>query len=172
MRHINLWYAHQLITVWMLTKVPAGWSINPYHERGWPSFEFAIACMITPFSMVVDLGQLNETLTDYSKIWLNCKQRRKPPTVPDRFQEELRQKHFTNGADCAMVENKYRETFEAVMGGALTLSFADMGWGESEATILAQSLPHCRRLRMLDLDFKPLGDAGVVALAPALCTCT
>lgn len=171
--HINLWYTHMSTTVWMLTGVPHSWRRRslPYHERGWPSFEFAISCMISPFDAVLDLGLLKQDHTDYSSVWLTCRGPRRAPMLPDRFSEELQQKVFTNGADCEMVIAKYKETFFAVMGGAQRLVFADFGWRADDLAVLAESLPHCYCLRHLDLDFNKFGDRGAKALLAALLSC-
>ena len=53
---INLWYAHALICVWLVTFVPEG--VVAYSERGWPAFEQAISSMLTPSWQLLDLGRL------------------------------------------------------------------------------------------------------------------
>merc|ERR1719352_995376 len=62
---INYWYAHLLTVVWMLTAVPEGCDSKPYHERGWPTFEFGIASMITPFNKLLDIGLIADGHKDY-----------------------------------------------------------------------------------------------------------
>ena len=37
LKDVNLWYAHCLTYVWLLTMVPKG--VKPYKKRGWPRFE-------------------------------------------------------------------------------------------------------------------------------------
>ena len=48
------------------------------------------------------------------------------------------------------------------------LWFGSQNWGESEAMLLAEALPHFLRLRYLDVSSNPLGENGVRALADSL----
>ena len=59
---INLWYAHALICVWLVTCVPK--NVVAYSERGWPCFEQAISSMLTPSWQLLDLGHLQEAGMD------------------------------------------------------------------------------------------------------------
>ena len=43
----NLWYAHALITVYLITQPdPEYTDLVPYHQRGWTSFEFNLTLLI------------------------------------------------------------------------------------------------------------------------------
>jgi len=85
LQFINLWYAHELTQVYMLTKLPLGYeesSVVPYGERGWPTFERAISGILKVrmghvFPALVDLGEGARTaLSSHqhcpSSLQINC----------------------------------------------------------------------------------------------------
>ena len=53
LRAINLWYAHQGTSVWLVTAGRDRVNGLSYGEKGWCSFEFALAMMIKPANTAV-----------------------------------------------------------------------------------------------------------------------
>ena len=80
--------------------------------------------------------------------------------APEKFWAILDQKTFTNGADCAMVKEKYAKTFEEVLGSAEVLDFKSLNWGAKEFEVVAEALPACHALKELQLDFNNPGKGG------------
>ena len=46
MIHLAQWYAHKGTTVWLVTGGVDRVAGLGYHEKGWPTFEYALAMMI------------------------------------------------------------------------------------------------------------------------------
>ena len=123
---INLWYAHQKSTIYIVSdKVPG---LLPYSVRGWTTFEYLLSMLIkvsnesaaSDWPQVVLLGS-DEPL------------RRPPPAEPLAFcaGHEYGAKIYTNGADRdAIVAPKFKATIEEVMGGVEELNYSLLGWGE------------------------------------------
>lgn len=163
LKHVNLWYAHPLTYVWLLTVVPYG--VSPYTERGWPMFERSIAGLVTHAAAVQNLGRLalhGETrlalasnhgvcVSEYDHMRLICCSHRPPPRSPAAFRNLIATLHFTNGADRAFVLKKYYETFREVMMGAETLRYSKLNWTDDDAAQLVDILPWCVSLRVLSL---------------------
>ena len=65
LKGINLWYAHQGTTVWLVTAGADRVKGLTYWDKGWTSFEFALSMLIKPanssslkdWAQVVDLGK-------------------------------------------------------------------------------------------------------------------
>jgi len=170
LHHMNLWYAHQETSVWLLSKPPP--STQPYGERGWPTFERAISQMITPGCKVLDLGLLDGRCKDWSRTVEVCKAGQQPPTVPETFAMELQWKGFARGSDRTFVAEKYRETFDDLMGSTRELKFRSLGWGNSQVSKLAEAIPRCSRLQVLDLRENHIGDEGAEKLAAVIWHCS
>ena len=105
LKNVNLWYAHAMTMCWLLTKVPHG--VLAYNQRGWPTFEQGVSCFIKDHNKVLDLGQVEESCSTWWSFLKSCAAGRLPPMAPEKFGTVLDQKTFTNGADCAMVKEKY-----------------------------------------------------------------
>jgi hypothetical protein len=73
---------------------------------------------------------------------------------------------FTNGADMAVVADLYSRT---LLGTATTLRYVRLGWGDAEASALADALreTRCEQLVALALGDNEIGDRGAAALAAA-----
>jgi hypothetical protein len=118
LRNVNLWYSHQLTSVWLLKWVPDRVT-HKYMDRGWPFFEQAISSMITDSTNLVDLDCNSVESCDWTSLHELCRSQRKPPMLPDIFAARLQQKAFTNGeSDMTFVAEKYQETF-----GIISLQF-------------------------------------------------
>jgi len=163
LRDINLWYAHQHTTVWMLRWTPPG---HPkYMDRGWPFFEQATSCMIKDCTRIFEIKPDNIGFPD----WMRST--RSPPIIPDDFEKLLEEKVFTNRADPGVVANTYKEAFEEVVGRAKVLMFSGFGWGDAEARELAKALPLCRQLEHLVVSNNEITVRGANDLVQACSKC-
>jgi Leucine-rich repeat (LRR) protein len=140
---INLWYAHALVTCFLVTDTPA--ELVHYYERGWTSFEYQLAWLIK----IADLYNVWPQVVDLGKD----KRGRPPPIEPEAFSEghKYGKKHFTNGADRKLVARKFRDTCEHVFGTTLELDFDSLAWGDEEVDQLADVLKFCDKLEKLYL---------------------
>ena len=96
------------------------------------------------------------------------KDARRPPLLPDDFASQMEAKTLTNGKDKAVCVGLQRKVATAVLGGARSLDFSNLGWGADDARLLAKALPWCRELQALNVSGNELGDAGAAALCEAL----
>jgi hypothetical protein len=170
LQHCSLWYAHCEIESWLMTSAPEG--CPRYHERGWPTFEKALSSLITPHQMLYDLGQYDEhkhTAWDY--VYYGCRGDRNPPKHPDRMDKELAELQFTNGADLALVQSKYRSTFEKVMANVEHLFFDSLEWGCSEAKEFAECLHQAKNVKVLTLKYNKIGIEGTEAVCEQMVRC-
>ena len=101
----------------------------------------------------------------------NCAAGRLPPMAPEKFGAILGDKTFTNGADCDMVKEKYAKTFEEVLATTEVLEFDGLKWGQKEFEVVAEALPACHALKVLNLGINNPGKVGIRALAAALPRC-
>ena len=169
LKGINLWYAHQGTTVWFITAGADRVNGLTYWDKGWTSFEFALAMLIKPansssmkdWPQVVDLGKEGDAQTEFARPALS---------EPLAFfgGHAYGNKTYTNGADRdAIVAPKFQETMFQVMGGVKELNFGKLKWGDTEIKALAVVLPLCRQLTQLQVHINSFGDAGMIALAGA-----
>ena len=78
-------------------------------------------------------------------------------------------KIYTNGADRdKIVAPKFERTIEEVLGGAETLDYNRLPWGDAGVVQLAGVLRMCVSLKSLHLHRVDVGDAGAAALGEAL----
>lgn len=123
----NVWYAHTISTVWMLTSNPDVWPSRPCKERGWPTFEQAISCMIAESTKILDLAHFRNDVDYYDTVKI-CRVRRPAPSTPEDFLNLLQMNIFTDDADVELVAEKYRQTFDAAMTNGQQLRFSNLGW--------------------------------------------
>ena len=171
LKAINQWYAHQGTTVWLVTAGADRVKGLTYWQKGWTSFEYALAMLIKPantsnmkdWAQVVDLGQEpGKRQTEFGRPAL---------TEPLAFFQGHRygDKTYTNGADRdAIVAPKFRETMFEVLGGVRELNLGTLKWGDAGAEALAVVLPLCGQLKTLQLHQNFIGAAGAMALARAM----
>ena len=93
---------------------------------------------------------------DYLQLSLDTMDtQRGPPLAPDRFNQMVDEKTFTNGADAdAIVKPKYLKTFNAVIVGAEELNYSGLGFDTEKARgVLEVVRTHCKRgtLKRLNL---------------------
>ena len=170
LKGINQWYAHRGTTVWLVTAGADRVKGLSYWDKGWTSFEFALAMLIKPanssslkdWAQVVDLGKSELAQTEFARPALS---------EPLAFfgGHTYGAKTYTNGADRDnIVAPKFRETMFEVMGGVCELNFNKLKWGDAEVEALAVVLPLCRQLSKLQLALNSFGDAGMIALSSAM----
>ena len=155
---MQVWYAHMLTTSVLLTAPIAG--CVPYGNRGWPSFERLVSMIAKPNSanvwpLIVDVGEGRGGCT------------RLAPQTVEQFGALMRTKTFTNGSDCEVVIELYRQTVETVLASAPTLKMLwNAHWGDDEMRSVAALLPLCVEAGEVDFDcsFRELTDDGLGAL--------
>jgi hypothetical protein len=169
LKGVNQWYAHQGTSVWLVTTGADRVKGLSYWDKGWTSFEYALAMLIKPantspfkdwdWAQVVDLGKAGAAQTESG---------RPPLSEPLAFYggHAYGDKTYTNGADRdAIVAPKFCETMYEVMGGVQELNFNTLKWNDAGVEALAVVLPLCGRLTKLTLARNSIGDAGAAALA-------
>ncbi len=162
LRNMQLWYAHQLTTVFLMTGGPPGSEgAAEYSSRGWPTFERLAASIGKRTSqwswpLIVDVGSGSGTAS------------RLPPLTPEAFLSELQDKHFSNGSDLHLVADLYVATVDALVRDATLLKYGGCGWGDAQITQLCAWLPRCTKLGELSLIANQIGDEGAVELARAI----
>lgn len=165
---VDLWYAHQMTWVWLLTSTPSGTIQPTYHERGWPYFERLVGGLHSHYDMLLDIGRPLESCSDYSDIRESCIASRCVPLTPDAFRTELASKVFARSEECEFLAERYVHTFAVTIGPAESLCYANTGLSAAEAKLLADALGWCTRLLVLSLDGNDLGPEGALAIAAAL----
>merc|ERR1719310_2197121 len=91
--------------------------------------------------MIVDVGAMPDGAEKMPNDGY-CK--RLVPMSVDRFAKTMREKKFTNGADCELVIGLYKKTLESVLGAAPNLKMMDNEhWGDAEMRDLVEVLPLC-----------------------------
>lgn len=172
LRHIHLWYTHQDISLWMLTKFPDEQSTRRYWDRGWPTFEHALAGLVTPARMVLDLGKLDEGCEDFLSTIRTCVAKRPAPEDPESFYQTLLTKSLSKGADRSLLEEKYQEAFQAAVVQATKLYYSTLGWEDGEIVKLSVTLPNCTHLTALDLSDNRITPDGFTNFCHCLPSCT
>mmetsp|Transcript_24296 Transcript_24296/g.80755 ORF Transcript_24296/g.80755 Transcript_24296/m.80755 type:complete len:415 (+) Transcript_24296:151-1395(+) len=155
---MQVWYAHMLTTSVLLTAPIAGYV--PYGNRGWPSFERLVSMIAKPntpmvWPLIVDVG---EGRGDCARL---------APQTVEQFGALMRTKTFTNGSDCDVVIELYRQTVETVLASAPALKMLfNAHWGDDEMRSVAALLPLCVEVGVVDfqLSFRELTDDGLGAL--------
>ena len=172
LKNINLWYAHSATFTWMLTFLPEGAMRTDYGSSGWTFFEFCVGALLSHSCKLlrIDAGVRERLLGgywdqdrlddnhpgDYLQLSADTMDtQRGPPLAPDRFNELVDAKTFTNGADAdAIVKPKYLKTFNAVIVGAEELNYSGLGFDTEKARgVLEVVRTHCKRgtLKRLNL---------------------
>ena len=142
---MQVWYAHMLTTVLLLTGKQEGVSLS-YQDRGWPTFERLVSMILTPktdivWPMIVDVGAMPD---DAEKMPNDGYCKRLVPMSVDRFAATIREKTFTNNADVDLVIGLYKKTLESVLGKAPNLKMnQNKQWGDAEMRDLVEVLPIC-----------------------------
>lgn len=172
---MGVWYAHQLTTSVIMSRLPAGWPERPedapnfppgwLKAKGWPTFERAVSAHLKPsarniWRRIVDPEGRREGDSAY----------REAPAHPKAFAARLARAIFTNGKkDCERVAGLYADTIAGGFGRARRLEFEDAMWTDEEAVQLAEVLPFAHEVRFLNLfGNKGIGHRGLGELAVAI----
>jgi len=148
---MDLWYAHQGITVYMLTKLPEGSTRKiGYADSGWTTYERCSAEQIKKFylyeakwKLVLDLGAATGQDAAGQRGW---------PVGPDDFDKLVAEKKFTNGADEVEVKKLFRKMSINQLGGINELTLHTMPPPNIEdARCLGGCLNMCSNLLQLGL---------------------
>lgn len=170
LRQVGRWFSHRHTSVWLLTDSPIG--AEPYGLRGWTTFERAVSLLPAGDKEVLDMGSVGKLDgVDWPNIRQRCRAKRMPPLAPADFLKELRGKHFSWGRDRIILEDRYVEVFQDLVGSASEMHLAEQNWGDLEVGKLHTSLSSCTRLQRLDLCKNRIGDSGAKMLADALLEC-
>ena len=145
---MDLWYAHQGTTVFLLTTLPKDSERKVgYADSGWTTYERCSAEQIKKFflfdatwKLVLDLGD-GQSATQ--RNW---------PIGPDHFDALVETKKFTNGSDKEAVKALFRKMSSNQLGGIEKLDFDGMQSPSVEdARRLGGCLNLCANLKDLDL---------------------
>ena len=144
---MDLWYAHQGTTVYKLTKLPDGCTTRKasYDDSGWTTYEGRSAEQIKKvdlvdvrWKLVLDLGAEDAAA---ARRW---------PVGPDDFENIIKDKTFTNGADTGVVSTLYRKMSINQLGFVKELNFDGMAAPTVEdAERLGRCLNMCKHLQTL-----------------------
>ena len=168
---MDLWYAHQGTTVYMLTQLPDGSARKAgYSDSGWTTYERCSAEQIKKFhlstpgaqgaqwKLVLDLG-----------VGAEQERQRRWPVGPDDFDILAEGKVFTNGSDLGAVKTLYRKMSIEQLGGITKLNFAQMPpMGIEDARRLGGCLALCARLVELNLAKTGMSDEACMAIVSCL----
>ena len=133
-------------------------------------------------TMVQDLHTVLEYLADeaveernkkdFGNVTRKCAEtaNRQLATAPDVMNAKLAGCSFTNKADIAFVQKKYRQVFESVVAKARQLAFAEMEWITKEqwAGFCSGVLPQCTHLEELSLSYNDNLEEDIVELVGKL----
>ena len=160
---MDLWYAHQGTTVYMLTELPEGTTREVgYADSGWTTYERRSAEQIkkvylyeAEWKLVLDLGAED---AEKSRNW---------PLDPGGFDALIDTKKFTNGADKEAVKTLFRKMSGMQLAGIEVLDFTGIAVPTVED---AEQLGRCLNL-CKSLDECNLTNVGLTAATcRALCS--
>ena len=172
----GLWYAHELLTVWMLPERREAVTGRLLYTNGWSSFEYI---MSTTFRASTDLsgymGMWPQLLDLSEELDSDHNERcaRPPPHEPLCLaaQHEL--------GDCVFIQDGerderdlatklYQKALFEQLATTQRLTFQKLAWGDAEAFKLALVLPMCSVVVELNLSTNMIGDKGMIDLAESL----
>lgn len=126
--NVNLWYCHQWTYKLILSELPPGCEKRTsYFESGWPTFEAAVAGMISHPLNVWDSSILTEQFlkkcTSFKIMRDNAARKRTLPPDPVAMEDLLQRKTFTNKSDKGFVSRLYTKVFKEVVVCTNTLDY-------------------------------------------------
>lgn len=148
---MDLWYAHQGTTVFLLTQLPPNSVRTLEHkDSGWTTYERCAAEQVKRFfltnaqwKLVVEVGQ---------DIRADAPRQRGWPIGPDDFDELITSKKFTNGADAADVKALFRKLSISQLSGLREFALHTMPAPSMEEGFhLGRCLNLCNNLEHLGL---------------------
>jgi len=164
------WYASPNTQVWLLSAVPEG--VAPFEDRGWPTFERALATMIKVPESTLDLGLLRPGWRTWSHVVDVCRAQTKLPNIPSDFAALLSTKKFTQVEDHQTLSRMYAAAFEKYLLSEARFYYAGLAWGDVEVEELIKIMTLCAdTLTDMELRANEVGDSGAMALAEAIPLC-
>ena len=117
--------------------------------------KFMVQDLHTVLEHLADEAVEEEDKKNFGKVTRKCAEtaNRQLATAPDVMNAKLAGCSFTNKADIAFVQKKYRQVFESVVTKARKLAFDLMDWITKEqwAGFCSGVLPQCTHLEELNL---------------------
>uniref|UniRef100_A0A6U7LBG0 Uncharacterized protein n=1 Tax=Haptolina brevifila TaxID=156173 RepID=A0A6U7LBG0_9EUKA len=183
---MDLWYAHTMIVVYMLTTLPDGVEValRQYDQRGWTTYERCLAELIKPvrpyfnnsqfehgcylWPMCVEVCAAEGSGSNAHSYLHQVVRSRRVLTAPDQFDELVQAKEFTNGADKGMVADLYRKHASALLASTKKLDQDGVLCQRGDGIKLASALEACgqnltrlllRNMHLSDLEFAPVAAA-------------
>eukprot|EP00966_Prymnesium_polylepis_P266150 6148005-Prymnesium_polylepis.1 len=162
---MDLWYAHQGTTVFVLTQLPEGSErAVGYVESGWTTYERCSAeqnkkawLNQAQWKLVLDLGVDEAKAQAAARNW---------PTGPNDFDVLIEAKKFTNGADKGSVKMLYRKISINQLGSIKEFDFGEAGMrppSVEDGRRLGGCLSLCSNLENLDLQDVGMSDEACEA---------
>ena len=172
----GLWYAHELLTVWMLPERREEKSGRLLYTNGWSAFEYIMA---TTFRASTDLsgymGMWPQLLDLSEELDSDHNERcaRPPPHEPLALDanHELGDTVFLSDGDRSerdVASKLYQKALFEMLGTAQKLTFTKLCWADADAFKLALVLPMCSAVTELNLSCNLIGDRGALDLAESL----
>lgn len=163
---MDLWYAHQGTTVFLLTEHASKRGSarkTGYHESGWTTFEKCSAEQIKKvhrehaiWDAVLDLGEADGEARAAGRHW---------PMGPDDFDRRIEKTKFTNSSNMDDVKKLYRKMSLAQLGGIVDLDLAGLPKPTmQDASQLGGCLTMCESLTMLTMNNVGLEDEAAKAM--------
>ena len=177
----SMWYAHELISVWMLpeeaTATPgaaAARSSRLEYSNGWANLEHRLATFSKstsdlsgysgPWPQLLDLSAGSD-LEQTERV------HRPSPAEPLAFKagHEFGDIAYEGGPDeRACVESIYQDTVIETLACSSKLIFNRLDWNDMDASRLALLLPLCSQVQELHLSCNNIGDQAVIMLTQTL----
>jgi hypothetical protein len=172
----GMWYAHELITVWMLPEARDERTGRLHYTNGWSAFEYMMA---TTFKATTDLSGFSGAwpqlldLDEELDFEHNERLARPAPAEPMVLApgHELGDVLFYEDGERnerSIASRMYQKTLFEQLGSSPRLVFAKLGWGDIEVSRLSLVLPLCSSLLELNLNTNAISDKGIIALAESL----
>ena len=134
--------------------------------------QFMVQDLHTVLEYLADEAVKEELKKYFGKVTGKCAEtaNRQLATAPDVMNAKLAGCSFTNKADIAFVQKKYRQVFESVVTKARKLAFYGMKWITKEqwAGFCSGVLPQCTHLEELSLNMNPTLEEDIVELVGKL----
>jgi len=163
---MSIWYAHFGTTV-VVVQGQDDYLRVPRSDRGWPTFEEAMAELLKEGNprcpLVLHTGGTTTAFGSSTTI------RQGPPRPPSQFNALIATKTFTNGADVETVKSLYLDSIVEGFGSISKVKYRQLGWADGELSLLASSLVESgTRGRVVDLDLGGNDMASGEALSTAV----
>ena len=143
------------------------------------SMEYGVGSLVTPSHMALDLGLLEDDMTQYAQeYWFDdmgevesigkqCAGKRTLPMTTLKFDEMMEQKvdkdgtslpqiEFTVEADRNLIKGLYQTTFDAVVSRAVNIDWRGLGWDHELHELMPVLMSAAGTLQRLDLESNTL----------------